>query len=92
MSDFNDYRLSADTSPEAEELYFKLLRKKSSAEKMQMVDQLNKMVRGLAITGLRERHPEDSEQELKVRLAELLYGRDAAEQISTRLREQIRDE
>ena len=39
---------------------------------------LSRGVRELALAGLRSRHPEAGEQELRVRLTVRLYGRDAA--------------
>lgn len=39
---------------------------------------LSMAVRELALAGIRERHPEASEQEVRVRLAVRLYGREAA--------------
>jgi len=92
MSSYKDYRLSADTSPEAEEVLFALLGKKSSAEKLHMVSQMIATVRTLAMSGLRQRYPNESDLQLKIRLAELLYGADAAEKIAQRLKECRPDE
>jgi hypothetical protein len=85
MSYYRDYPLSADTTPEAEAFLFQLLAKKSPAEKLQMVGRMNASVRELAMSGLRERHPQDSELQLKIRLAELLYGKQLADAIAQRL-------
>jgi len=74
--------MSRDTSPEAERVYFQLLAKKSSVERLEMVSQLNAAVRALAMSGLRERYPNETEVDLKVRLAELLYGADVAKRIA----------
>jgi hypothetical protein len=40
---------------------------------------LNRWVRALALNGLRQRHPEAGEAELRRRLAGLLYGEELAE-------------
>ncbi len=85
MSSFKDYRLSSDTTPEAEDLLFELLAKKSPAEKLQMVSRACSMMRRLATSGLRERFTNDTDAQLKVRLAELLYGADIAQRVSERL-------
>lgn len=85
MKSYKDYRLSSDTTPEAEELLFELLAKKSPAEKLQMVCQSSATMRTLAMSGLRERYPQDTNFQLKIRLAELLYGADAAKEIAVRL-------
>lgn len=85
MSSYKDYRLSSDTTPEAEVLLFELLGKKSPAEKLQMVGRISATVRTLATSGLRERYPDDSDRQLKIRLVELLYGADVAEKMAERL-------
>lgn len=38
---YKDYRISSDTSPEAQQLIFELLAKKSAVEKLHMVAQMN---------------------------------------------------
>ena len=83
---YRDYPLSHDTSQEAEDVLFKLLSKKSASEKLRMVASMNATVRMLAIGGLRERFPEDSDVDLRIRLTELLYGRDVALQIAKKLK------
>lgn len=85
MKSYKDYRLSSDTMPEAEELLFGLLGKKSPAEKLQMVCQSSATMRTLAMSGLRERYPQDTKPQLKIRLAELLYGAAVASEIAARL-------
>lgn len=82
---YKDYKLSSDTTPAAEELIFKLLAKKSAAERLQMVCQTSAAMRALAMNGLRQRYPQDSEAQLKVRLAELLYGAEVAAAVAERL-------
>lgn len=82
---YKDYLLSRDTPPEVEKLLFELLSKKSSAEKVRMICDATSAGRTLAMSGLRARHPNDTAEQLKVRFAELLYGKDAAEQIAQRL-------
>jgi len=85
MSSYRDYPISPDTSPEAEKVLFDLLAKKSAAEKLEMVCQMSATMRTLAMSGLRDRHPNDTELELKIRLAELLYGADIAAKIAEKL-------
>jgi hypothetical protein len=89
MNRQKDDRLLDDTSPEAKELVVQLLAKKSPAEKLQMVSKINATVRSLAMSGLRERHPAESDFQLKVRLAELLYGPDIAMIIAERLNVEV---
>ncbi len=86
MSSYKDYRLSFDTTPEAEDLIFKLLDKRSPAERLQMVSQMNATVRTLAMSGLRERYPHDTDAQLRIRLVELLYGVDIADEFAKKLK------
>ena len=66
--------LAEDTHPEAERVLIELLRSASSARKIAMVIDANRTARTLALTGLRERHPNDSPARLRRRLAELWLG------------------
>ena len=85
MSSYKDYPLSRDTPPEVEKVLFELLSKKTPAEKFRMISDATAAGRTLVMSGLRARHPNDTEKQLKVRLVELLYGKEAAEQIDRRL-------
>lgn len=66
-----------DTSPKERARYFALLRALSLEQKAEIVASLNSAIRTLAETGIRERHPGISDEELRVRLAVRLYGREA---------------
>ena len=70
--------LFPDTSPEAEAVLIRLLRDAPTWRKLEMVDQLNQAVKLLALTGLRQRYPNESEAQLRRRLAGLLLGEDLA--------------
>jgi hypothetical protein len=83
MTDFPDPRpqtapLFPDTRPEAEAVLVGLLRQAPPWRKLHMVGQLNQTVRTLALSGLRQRYPEATPQELRRRLADLLLGPDLA--------------
>jgi len=52
------------------------------------VGQLNQTVRTLALSGLRQRHPQASPQELRRRLADLLLSPDLAARVYGPLIEQ----
>jgi hypothetical protein len=73
--------LSPDTRPEAELVLIKLLRQAPPWRKLHMVDQLNQTVRTLALSGLRQRHPNATPQELRRRLADLLLGPELAARV-----------
>jgi len=70
--------LFPDTRPEAEALLIRLLREQPSWRKLEMVDQLNQSVKLLALAGLRQRYPDDSDEQLHRRLADLLLGDELA--------------
>lgn len=70
--------LADDTHPDAERVMIKLLRAASSPRKMAMVLSANRTARALALTGLRERHPNDSPARLRRRLADLWLGPELA--------------
>jgi hypothetical protein len=70
-------RLS-DTSPEAERVQIEILRSMPSWRKFQLWNDLNMSVRQLTLTGLRERFPSASRQELQRRLATILLGPELA--------------
>ncbi len=71
--------LFPDTSPEAERVLIELLRAATVARKLEMLGEMNAAVRQLALEGLRGRHPEASEVELRRYLADLLLGPELAE-------------
>ena len=66
--------LFPDTAPEAERVLIDLLRRAPPLRKLEMVGQLNQTVRTLALSGLRQRHPQATAEELRRRLADLLLG------------------
>ncbi len=71
--------LFTDTRPEAEAVLLDLLRKAPPWRKLRMVAQMNRAVRTLALSGLRQRYPEASPEELRRRLADILLGPELAE-------------
>ena len=66
--------LFPDTRPEAERVQIELLRQAPPWRKLEMVAQMNQTVRTLALSGLRQRHPQATPEELRRRLADLLLG------------------
>ncbi|MCU0485331.1 MAG: hypothetical protein MUC85_04400 [Anaerolineales bacterium] len=70
-----------DTDPKIEALQVKLLRSAASWQKMEMLAGLNASARSLALAGLRQRFPEDSEAGLRRRLADLLLGPALAQKV-----------
>jgi len=70
--------LARDTHPDAERVLLELLRGATPARKLAMVQSANRTARALALTGLRERHPDESPAKLRRRLADLWLGTDLA--------------
>ena len=65
---------SPDTSPEAERVLLDLLRQAPAWRKLRVVEDTNRSVRDLLITGLRHRFPKDPPAVLRRRLADLWLG------------------
>ena len=61
----------SDTSAEAEQAYLRLLREAPLWRKAVMVDSLTRACQELAVAGIRVRHPNASEKEIKMRVAAL---------------------
>ncbi len=73
--------LFPDTHPKMEALQIQLWRQASPTRKMQMLAQLNRSARLLALTGLRSQYPQASEAELRFKLAGLLLGNELANKV-----------
>ena len=73
--------LYPDTHPKMEALQIQLFRKAPSWRKLEMLAELNAAAKMLALSGLRQRHPDAGEDELRRRLAGLLIGEDLASKV-----------
>jgi hypothetical protein len=73
--------LFSDTRPEAERVLLELLRQAPPYRKLEMVAQMNETVRALALSGLQERYPQATPEELRRRLADVLLGPALAEKV-----------
>ncbi len=70
-----------DTRPDAERVQIDLMRQAPSWRKLELLGQLSQTVRLLAASGLRERYPNATGQELRRRLADLLLGTEMAARV-----------
>jgi len=70
-----------DTSPETAARMARLYGRMSPAEKLSRVQQLTMATNKLAMTGMRHRHPGESEPELLLRLARIRLGEHVAEAV-----------
>jgi hypothetical protein len=73
--------MNMDTSPEAEEVLFKLWRETPGWRKLELMEDMNRTARQLAMIGLRRRHPNASPEELERRLADMLLGEEMAAKV-----------
>lgn len=67
-----------DTSPEAHELQIGGYRRMGADQKATLVAQLSEAVRELAREGIRQRHPDYGDDDVRKALVTLLYGRETS--------------
>ncbi|MGD8968926.1 MAG: hypothetical protein PVI07_15580 [Anaerolineae bacterium] len=70
--------LSRDTSPDIERMQIEHLRRLPAWRKLALVGEMNRTVQAMALAGLRQRHPDDTREQRRRRLAALLLGSDLA--------------
>lgn len=70
-----------DTSRVGLSRYHQLLRAQQPYERLAQAAALTRMVRELAEAGIRQRHPDASEAEVRVRLTARIYGRETARRL-----------
>ncbi len=70
--------MNMDTSPETEAILFKLLHETPAWRKYELMEDLNRTARQLALIGLRRRFPNAAPAELRRRLATMLLGEELA--------------
>jgi hypothetical protein len=70
--------LNLDTSPEIEEMQIEAWRRMAPEEKAAIVTGLTRASFTLALAGIRQRHPEASEHEQRLRLALVTHGSELA--------------
>ena len=73
--------LSPDTSPEIEEFQIQRLRHMPAWRKMALMSDMSRTVQVLALAGLRQRYPEDTPDQRRRRLADLLLGPELAARV-----------
>ena len=65
-----------DTDPETERLLIELSRNRPIWKQFRQVGALNRMTRAFAMAGIRQRYPEATEEEVRRRLAAVLFDRE----------------
>ena len=73
--------LFPDTDPRIEALQIGFIRRLPAWKKLAIVDSLNEMVRMLALSGIKERNPNATPQEIHRMLAELMLGEELARKV-----------
>jgi hypothetical protein len=71
----------ADTHPDAERVQIKLLRQAPSWQNLELMGQMFHTIKQLALIGLRQRFPSATEEELCLRLAGQLLGKELAKKV-----------
>lgn len=69
---------SSDTHPKMEALQIQVIRRMPAWKKLAMVDNLNETVKALAISGIKQRHPTATPEQVHRMLAELMLGAELA--------------
>ncbi len=67
-----------DTSSRVERLRIESWRRMSPLEKLSLVSALNSATRELCQAGIRMRHPDETDHEVRLRMALITLGRDLA--------------
>ncbi len=73
--------LFSDTHPKMEAMQIEFIRRMPSWKKVAVVDGLNETVKALAVSGIKERHPNATPQEISRMLAELMLGAELARKV-----------
>jgi hypothetical protein len=73
--------LSSDTHPKMEALQIQFIRRMPAWEKISIVDGLNDTVKTLAITGIKQRNPNATPEQIRRLLADLMLGAELARKV-----------
>jgi hypothetical protein len=73
--------LYPDTDPEAERVQLEIYRRMPPWKKMQLVGDANATSRALVLAGIRSRHPDASEDEIRRRFLGIWLGEDLATEV-----------
>jgi hypothetical protein len=76
--------LSSDTHPKMEQIQIEFIRRMPVWKKFAIVDGLNETVKTLAISGIKQRHPNATPQQIHRMLADLMLGTELARKVYDR--------
>jgi hypothetical protein len=71
----------SDTHPKMEQMQIEFIRRMPSWKKMSMVEGLNETVKTLAVTGIKQRHPDATPEQVRRMLADLMLGPELARKV-----------
>jgi hypothetical protein len=74
-----DGQMEQDTAPQRRDRYIELLRSLTPGQRLARAADLTATVRRLGEVGIRQRFPNASEEEVRIRLAVRIYGRELAQ-------------
>ncbi len=73
--------LYPDTHPEMEAIQIRIIRNMPAWKKLAVVDGLNETIRTLAISGIKQRHPDATPEQVHRLLAEAMLGPELADRV-----------
>jgi len=73
--------LFTDTHPKMEALQIQVIQRMSASKKMDILNGLNETVRTLALSGIKQRHPNATPAQTQRMLAELMLGEELARKV-----------
>jgi len=73
--------LYSDTHPKMEALQIELIRRMPAWKKIAVVEGLNAAVKTLAMSGIRQRHPNATPAQIQHMLAEVMLGEELARKV-----------
>jgi hypothetical protein len=78
--------LSSDTHPKIEQMQIEFIRRMPAWKKLAIVDDLNETVKTLAVSGIKQRNPNATPEQIHRMLAELMLGAELARKVYDRAR------
>lgn len=73
--------LYSDTDPKIEQIQIELIRRMPSWKKFALVDDLNETVKAFAVSGIKQRRPDATPEQVRRLLADLMLGGELARKV-----------
>jgi hypothetical protein len=73
--------LYADTDPKIEQIQIELIRRMPAWKKFALVDDLNETVKAFAVSGIKQRRPDATPEQVRRLLADLMLGGELARKV-----------